>query len=70
MHVDISNNGFNETDSREIARGLSMNSNIYGFHFEGNFPELIVNPCGFLGSHKEEEESILEKSKSVPDSIR
>ncbi|CAD8157226.1 unnamed protein product [Paramecium octaurelia] len=54
VHIDIRYNKFNQQQSQIIAEGLIKNETIYGFHFEGNYQDIIVNPNGFLINRKEE----------------
>lgn len=46
LHLDLSHNQIKKDESNVIAIGLKENSNIYGFHFNGN--EGQMNPKGFL----------------------
>ncbi|CAD8166448.1 unnamed protein product [Paramecium pentaurelia] len=48
LHVDLSYNKFTYPQAQLIAESLIKNETIYGFHFEGNQSELVVNPNGFL----------------------
>jgi NLR family CARD domain-containing protein 3 len=36
LHLDISNNGYNEIDTKEFAKSLTQNTYLFGFHYEGN----------------------------------
>jgi translation initiation factor 6 (eIF-6) len=46
LHVDFSNNLFDNEESNIIAEGLNKNHTIYGFHFKGNYG--YVDNRGFL----------------------
>ncbi|CAD8117348.1 unnamed protein product [Paramecium sonneborni] len=48
LHVDLSYNKFTYLQAQIIAEALIKNETIYGFHFEGNQTELVVNQNGFL----------------------
>ncbi|CAD8078083.1 unnamed protein product [Paramecium primaurelia] len=54
VHIDIRYNKFNQQQSLIIAEGLIKNETIYGFHFEGNYQDIIMNSNGFLINRKEE----------------
>lgn len=40
-------------DTEEIAKSLCVNQNIYGFHFEGNNEDWVVDTIGFLTKKSE-----------------
>lgn len=46
IHVDVSDNNFNEEESTIISEKLHSNKKIYGFHFSGNYG--YVDSKGFL----------------------
>ncbi|CAD8097939.1 unnamed protein product [Paramecium sonneborni] len=54
VHIDLRYNKFNQQQSQVIADGLVKNETIYGFHFEGNYQDIIMNPNGFLINRREE----------------
>ena len=37
LHIDFSNNQFDEAEFEIISNELSKNHSIYGFHYEGNY---------------------------------
>lgn len=51
MHLDLSNNQFNQSQSEAIAKSLEDNHTIYGFHFSGNIHSSIDH-LGFLNITK------------------
>ena len=46
IHVDLSDNNFNQEESTIIAEKLHANKKIYGFHFNGNYG--YIDSKGFL----------------------
>ncbi|CAD8094383.1 unnamed protein product [Paramecium sonneborni] len=54
VHIDLRYNKFNQQQSQIIAEGMIKNETIYGFHFEGNYQDIIMNPNGFLMNRREE----------------
>lgn len=50
LHVDFSDNNFNEEESAIISEKLHGNKNIYGFHFNGNYG--YIDSKGFLKVEK------------------
>ena len=65
LHLDLSHNHIKKAESKVIALGLKENSNIYGFHFNGN--DGHINPKGFLIVG--EPENFLETKKQIKGSI-
>lgn len=61
LHMDLAGNGFNWEESDRIAKALTKNHTIYGFHFDGNVGYvdelgfLIVPEAGAIPSKKEME---------------
>lgn len=51
-HIDLSFNRFQKKEAIEISKELSDNFYLYGFHFEGNPCNFIVNARGFLIENK------------------
>lgn len=48
VHLDLSFNNFSLIESQEIQKGISENKNVFGFHFEGNHPDFLVDHHGNL----------------------
>ena len=46
MHVDLSQNNFNEKDCKVMAEGLDHNHSILGIHFVGN--KFDIDAFGFM----------------------
>lgn len=65
LHLDLSNNQIKKNESKAIALGLKENSNIYGFHFNGNAGH--INCKGFLIVG--ETENFLETKKQINGNI-
>jgi len=50
IHLDLSHNGFKETECNILAKGLKKNHTILGIHMIGN--DATVDPKGFLNIEK------------------
>lgn len=61
LHVDLSYNKFTYLQAQVIAESLLKNETIYGFHFEGNQSELVVNPNGFLTNNLQVRKTVSDK---------
>ncbi|CAD8081706.1 unnamed protein product [Paramecium primaurelia] len=71
IHLDLSNNQFNQSQSEAIAKALEDNHNIFGFHFSGNIHSSIDH-LGFLNITKstvEQKDVILKKNEEYQSEI-
>jgi hypothetical protein len=66
LHFDISNNRFTLEECKIIAKSLSQNKNIFGFHFQGMYGQLDHNQNIKINSpHKQNITTYLKRIQGV-----
>jgi hypothetical protein len=53
VHLDLSQNKFTEAESQDIQKAFNLNNSIYGFHFEGNNQNFMIDKHGYLQNQKQ-----------------